>query len=172
MSALVDVKTLTIDGQEVSARAGQTILEESREHDINIPTLCHLDGLSDVGACRLCVVEIKGNTKLFPACVTTVFEGMEVTTNANPRKHGRTSTSSFCSPSAITSARSASRTATAIATSVSSKALLTVTLPVWRPGPCPSMPRTSGSRWTTIAASSARAACVCARRLKARTYGM
>jgi bidirectional [NiFe] hydrogenase diaphorase subunit len=65
----VDVKTLTIDGQEVSARAGQTILEVAREHNIDIPTLCHLDGLSDVGACRLCLVEIKGNNKLLPACV-------------------------------------------------------------------------------------------------------
>ena len=80
MSPSVDVKTLVIDGQEVSARAGRTILEVAREHNISIPTLCHLDGLSDVGACRLCVVEIKGNNKLFPACVTTVFEGMEVTT--------------------------------------------------------------------------------------------
>ena len=46
----------------MSARAGQTILEVARENDINIPTLCHLDGLSDVGACRLCLVEIKGAT--------------------------------------------------------------------------------------------------------------
>ena len=59
MSAIsVDVKTLTIDGQQVSARAGQTILEVAREHSIDIPTLCHLDGLGDVGACRLCLVEI------------------------------------------------------------------------------------------------------------------
>ena len=64
MSAVVDVKTLVIDGKNVSARAGQTILEVAREHNIEIPTLCHLDGLSDVGACRLCVVEIKGSNKL------------------------------------------------------------------------------------------------------------
>jgi predicted molibdopterin-dependent oxidoreductase YjgC len=56
MSESVGVKTLLIDGQEVSARAGQTILEVARENDIYIPTLCHLDGLTDVGACRLCVV--------------------------------------------------------------------------------------------------------------------
>ena len=91
MSPSVDVKTLFIDGQEVSARAGQTILEVAREHNISIPTLCHLDGLSDVGACRLCVVEIKGNNKLFPACVTTVFEGMEVTTvTERLQKHRKT----------------------------------------------------------------------------------
>ena len=58
MSQETDVKTLVIDEQEVSARAGQTILEVARENDINIPTLCHLEGLSDVGACRLCLVEI------------------------------------------------------------------------------------------------------------------
>ena len=58
--AETDVKTLVIDEQEVSARSGQTILEVARENDIPIPTLCHLEGLSDVGASRLCLVEIKG----------------------------------------------------------------------------------------------------------------
>jgi bidirectional [NiFe] hydrogenase diaphorase subunit len=91
MSATVDVKTLFIDGKNVSARAGQTILEVARENDIRIPTLCHIDGLSDVGACRICVVEVKGSPKLFPACVTSIYEGMEVITNS-PRleKHRRT----------------------------------------------------------------------------------
>ena len=84
------VKTLIIDGQELSARTGQTILEVARENDINIPTLCHLDGLSEVGACRLCLVEIKGSNKLLPACVATVFEGMDVSTDTERlRKHRR-----------------------------------------------------------------------------------
>lgn len=82
MSDTAEVKTLTIDGQEVSARRGQTILEVAAEHGIAIPTLCHLEGLSDVGACRLCMVEISGSNKLQPACVTAVFEGMEVTTKS------------------------------------------------------------------------------------------
>ena len=91
MSDAVEVKTLVIDEQEVSARAGQTILEVARENDINIPTLCHLEGLSDVGACRLCLVEIKGSNKLLPACVATVQEGMEVSTNTERlQKHRRT----------------------------------------------------------------------------------
>ena len=81
MSAAVDVKTLTIDDKNVSARAGQTILEVAQENGIRIPTLCHLDGLSDVGACRLCLVEIKGSNKLLPACVSQIYEGMEVSTN-------------------------------------------------------------------------------------------
>jgi bidirectional [NiFe] hydrogenase diaphorase subunit len=85
-----EVKTLIIDGQEVSARSGQTILEVARENDINIPTLCHLDGLSPVGACRLCLVEIKGSNKLLPACVATVYEGMDVSTDTERlRKHRR-----------------------------------------------------------------------------------
>ncbi len=91
MSPAVDVKTLFIDGKNVSARAGQTILEVARENGIDIPTLCHLDGLSDVGACRICVVEVKGSPKLFPACVTSIFEGMEVTTQSERlQKHRRT----------------------------------------------------------------------------------
>jgi bidirectional [NiFe] hydrogenase diaphorase subunit len=81
MSDSVEVKTLIIDEQEVSGRRGQTILEVARENDIEIPTLCHLEGLSDVGACRLCLVEIKGSNKLLPACVATISEGMEVSTN-------------------------------------------------------------------------------------------
>ena len=80
--AAVEIKTLQIDGRDIGARADQTILEVARENGINIPTLCHLDGLSDVGACRLCLVEIKGSNKLLPACVTRVQEGMEVTAHS------------------------------------------------------------------------------------------
>ncbi len=90
MSENMDVRTLQIDGQELSARAGQTILDVARENDITIPTLCHLDGLGAVGACRLCLVEIKGSNKLLPACVATVHEGMEVSTDTERlRKHRR-----------------------------------------------------------------------------------
>jgi bidirectional [NiFe] hydrogenase diaphorase subunit len=89
MSAAVDVKTLVIDGIDVSARADQTILEVARENNIFIPTLCHLDGLSDVGACRLCLVEVKNSPKLFPACVLKVEEGMEVTTKSDRLLHYR-----------------------------------------------------------------------------------
>ncbi|MEN9935401.1 MAG: hypothetical protein RLZZ387_1980 [Chloroflexota bacterium] len=75
------VKTLTIDGQAVSAADGQTLLEAAREAGIAIPTLCHLDGLSDVGACRLCLVEVAGSGRLVPACVAVPAEGMEVRTD-------------------------------------------------------------------------------------------
>jgi bidirectional [NiFe] hydrogenase diaphorase subunit len=77
------VKTLTIDGQMVSAREEETVLQAAQEAGIHIPTLCHLEGVGDVGACRLCLVEIAGMNKLLPACVTKVTEGMEVTTKSD-----------------------------------------------------------------------------------------
>ena len=76
------VKTLTIDGQLITSPGAQTVLEAAREHGVKIPTLCHLDGVSEVGACRLCLVEIAGSNKLAPSCLTQVAEGMEVTTNS------------------------------------------------------------------------------------------
>lgn len=78
----VRVVTLNIDGQDLSARADETIIEVCRENKIPIPSLCYLDGLSIWGACRLCVVELAGQTRLFAACSTRVTEGMQVTTNS------------------------------------------------------------------------------------------
>ncbi|MFI5040233.1 MAG: bidirectional hydrogenase complex protein HoxU [Acidimicrobiales bacterium] len=78
----MSVRTLVIDGAGVAGSDGQTVLEVAAENGISIPTLCHLDGLSDVAACRLCVVEVSGSTKLHPACVTGIAEGMEVTTRS------------------------------------------------------------------------------------------
>lgn len=76
------IKTLKIDGRDVGARADETILEVARENNIFIPTLCNVDGLTPIGACRMCLVEIKGSNRLLPACVTHVQEGMEVITNS------------------------------------------------------------------------------------------
>jgi bidirectional [NiFe] hydrogenase diaphorase subunit len=85
------VRTLKIDDQDIGAREDQTILEAAREHGIEIPTLCHLQGLSDVGACRLCLVEVKGVNRLQAACVTMVAEGMEVVTDSQRlQKYRRT----------------------------------------------------------------------------------
>ncbi len=75
------ILTLTINGQQVSGHASETILQVARENDIPIPTLCYLEGLSLQGSCRLCMVEIVGSSKLQPACVTHIQEGMEVTTD-------------------------------------------------------------------------------------------
>jgi len=82
MNTGVKVVTLKINDRDVSARADQTVLAVAKENNIVIPTLCFLEGLSGWGACRLCLVEIKGTPKLLPACVTRVAEGMEVTTES------------------------------------------------------------------------------------------
>jgi bidirectional [NiFe] hydrogenase diaphorase subunit len=74
-------KTLTINGQSVSAEDDQTVLEAALDAGVKIPTLCRLEGLSQVGACRLCLVEVAGTAKLLPACATKVVEGMEVQTD-------------------------------------------------------------------------------------------
>jgi len=74
------VKTLTIDGKEIAIEAGRTILDEAKEAGVPIPTLCHMEGIHDVGACRLCIVEAEGTPKLLPACVTEVAEGMVIHT--------------------------------------------------------------------------------------------
>ena len=76
------VKTLTIDGKQITAEEGATVLQAATEAGIKIPTLCHLEGVYDVGACRLCIVEITGTAKLLPACTTKVAEGMEIQTNS------------------------------------------------------------------------------------------
>ncbi len=82
MSASISVVTFKIDEKDVSARSDETILEVARQNGIFIPTLCYLEGLTPIGACRLCMVEIKGSPKLFPSCVTRVAEGIEVITDS------------------------------------------------------------------------------------------
>ncbi len=78
----VRIKTLKIDGIDVGAREDETILELAEENGIFIPTLCHMEGLSEWGGCRLCMVEIKGSSRLLPACMTYAEEGMDVSTNS------------------------------------------------------------------------------------------
>jgi bidirectional [NiFe] hydrogenase diaphorase subunit len=75
-------KTLTIDGKQISASEGATLLQAAEEAGIKIPTLCHMEGVYDVGACRLCLVEVAGVPKLLPACTTKVAEGMDVKTDS------------------------------------------------------------------------------------------
>ncbi len=79
MMALV---TIYIDGKKIIANSEKTILEVARENNIEILTMCHLKGLTDVGACRLCMVELEGSPKLFSACTTKVADNMIVTTNS------------------------------------------------------------------------------------------
>ncbi|MCR5222687.1 MAG: (2Fe-2S)-binding protein, partial [Lachnospiraceae bacterium] len=73
--------TLKINNVEVSAPEGSTILEAARLAQIEIPTLCFLKDINEIGACRMCVVEVKGARSLVTACVYPITEGMEVFTN-------------------------------------------------------------------------------------------
>lgn len=75
--------TLTIDGREVEAKEGSTILEVAREQGIYIPTLCYHDAVSPAAACRLCVVEIStnGRSRLVASCLYPVEEQLVVRTD-------------------------------------------------------------------------------------------
>lgn len=80
---------LTIDGKKVCVNEGVTILEAAKSAGINIPTLCYWKGLNEVGACRVCVVEVEGIRKLPAACNTAVHEGMVVHTNSRKVRDAR-----------------------------------------------------------------------------------
>jgi bidirectional [NiFe] hydrogenase diaphorase subunit len=75
--------TLTIDGELVSAKQGDSLLDVIREHGGHVPTLCAFDGLSAHGGCRLCLVEVGGRPRPAAACVTTAEEGLEIQTTSN-----------------------------------------------------------------------------------------
>ncbi|MBQ8861468.1 MAG: iron hydrogenase small subunit [Clostridia bacterium] len=70
-----------INGREYAVPAGSTILDAARVAGVEIPTLCYLKDINEIGACRLCLVEVKGARGLMAACVTPVTEGMEILTN-------------------------------------------------------------------------------------------
>lgn len=80
---------LTIDGKQIQAEQGTTILQAAREAKIQIPTLCFLKDINEIGACRMCVVEIKGARALQAACIYAVAEGLEVYTNSPAVREAR-----------------------------------------------------------------------------------
>lgn len=73
---------IRINGFPVSAPAGSTILEAARLAQIRIPTLCYLKEINEIGACRICVVEVKGARTLVASCVYPIAEGMEIFTHS------------------------------------------------------------------------------------------
>ena len=83
---------LKINGIDVSAPEGSTVLEAARQAGIDIPTLCYLKDVSQTGSCRMCVVEIKGARALQAACVYPVSEGIEVLTHSARVKRARKTT--------------------------------------------------------------------------------
>jgi NADP-reducing hydrogenase subunit HndD len=74
--------TFKINGQEITVPEGTTILEAAKTVNIDIPTLCYLKGINEIGACRMCLVEIKGARALQASCVYPVANGIEVLTNS------------------------------------------------------------------------------------------
>lgn len=80
---------IKINGMPISVPANYTILEAAREAGIDVPTLCYLKEINEIGACRICVVEVKGARSLATACVYPVNEGMEVFTNTPKVREAR-----------------------------------------------------------------------------------
>ncbi len=78
----MEMVNIKINGMPLSVPKGSTILEAARQAGIQIPTLCYLKDINAIGACRICVVEVKGARSLVAACVYPVAEGMEITTNS------------------------------------------------------------------------------------------
>ena len=80
---------VTIDGKQLCVDASKTILQAAREAGIAIPTLCYLEGINEIGACRLCIVEVEGMNRLVPSCNTKVEEGMVIRTNTEKIRAAR-----------------------------------------------------------------------------------
>ena len=78
----MDQVNIKINGVSYEVPADATILEAARYAGIDIPTLCYLKDINQIGACRMCMVEVKGARSLVAACVYPVNEGMEVFTNS------------------------------------------------------------------------------------------
>ena len=77
----MEMVNIKINGEAISVPSDYTVLQAARQAGIDIPTLCYLKDVNEIGACRMCLVEVKGARGLVTACVYPVNEGMEVFTN-------------------------------------------------------------------------------------------
>jgi bidirectional [NiFe] hydrogenase diaphorase subunit len=76
---------IILDNKEIilsESDKDKTIYEIAKEHNKYIPTACHLDGLTPIGSCRMCIVEVKGYSRPVSSCITKITDGMEITTNS------------------------------------------------------------------------------------------
>ena len=80
---------VTIDGKQIQVPENTTILRAAAMAGVKIPTLCYCEGINEIGACRVCVVEVEGYDKLFTACNNTVDEGMVIKTNSPKARKAR-----------------------------------------------------------------------------------
>jgi bidirectional [NiFe] hydrogenase diaphorase subunit len=78
--------TIYVDEKKLDVVSGKTILETCEENGIEILTMCHLRGLTDIGACRLCLVEVEGINKLLSACTTKIADNMIIRTKTERLK--------------------------------------------------------------------------------------
>src|SRR5690554_1323905 len=85
----MEMVKVTIDGIQVEVPQGTTALEAARAANIHIPTLCYLKGVNEIGACRMCLVEVKGARSLQASCVFPVADGMEIKTNTPTIREAR-----------------------------------------------------------------------------------
>ena len=85
----MEMVNMKINNVSVEVPAGITILEAAKYANVEIPTLCYLKGINEIGACRICLVEVKGGRSLAAACVFPVAEGMEVQTNTPEIRESR-----------------------------------------------------------------------------------
>lgn len=85
----MELVSLKIDNRLVEIHPGATILEAAEKAGVTIPTLCYMEDINKVGACRICVVEVVGGKSLAAACVTPVAQGMEVLTNTERVRQAR-----------------------------------------------------------------------------------
>lgn len=104
---------LIIDNCEVVVPEHTTILDAAKSAGIQIPTLCYLRDLNEIGGCRVCVVEVEGCDQLVAACNNYVLDGMVVHTNSPKAREAVAPTCSCCFRSTIRNARAACAAATA-----------------------------------------------------------
>lgn len=79
----------TIDGKSITVPERTTILDAAKMAGIKIPTLCFLKDINEIGACRVCVVEVEGYDRLLTACNNSVKEGMVIRTNSKKARDAR-----------------------------------------------------------------------------------
>lgn len=85
----MDKVNITIDGIKLQVPGDYTVLKAAKEAGIDIPTLCYLEDINQIGACRMCVVEVKGARSLQAACIYPVSEGLEIKTNTAAVRESR-----------------------------------------------------------------------------------
>jgi len=81
--------SVIVNGKTITAPLGSTIMEAAALNNINIPRLCHINGIHAVGSCRICVVEVEGSKNLQASCITKAVSGMKIKTNSERVKKAR-----------------------------------------------------------------------------------